>query len=85
MRSYKSYIFKFVLGTEIFYFLCLVYGKFLSGSAAELHRELFAVAVPGFVWGSAGSIVWGAVLWAIFAGFFAWFINWMHNSSLIRK
>ncbi len=83
MRSYKRYILKFILGTEIFYFLCLIYGEFLSGPAAELHRALFGVAVPGFIWGSTLSIIWGAILWAIFGGLIAWFINWMHNSSLV--
>ncbi len=85
MRSTKSYILKFVLGTEIFYFLCLLYGALLTGSAAQLHRELFAVAVPGFIWGSIASIIWGAILWAIFGGLIAWFINWMHNSSLVEN
>lgn len=84
MRSYKSYILKFIFGTEVFYFLCMFYGVFLSGQAAQLHRDLFAVAVPGFVWGSVGSVIWGAFLWGIFAAIFGWFFNWMHNSSLIK-
>ena len=85
MRSYKNYILKFVLGTEIFYFLCMLYGLLLSGPAVELHRTLYTVAIPGFVWGSFISIVWGAVFWAVVGGIVGWYLVWMHNSSLVDK
>ncbi|PJE76104.1 hypothetical protein COV04_01070 [Candidatus Uhrbacteria bacterium CG10_big_fil_rev_8_21_14_0_10_48_11] len=82
MLSYKQYIQKFVLGTEFFYVLCMVYGALLSGQAAELHRQLFAVTVPGFVWGSVLSFLWGALFLGIWAAPIGWYVAWMHNSSL---
>jgi hypothetical protein len=82
MLSTTKYAARCVLGTEVFYILCLGYGLLLTGKARELHNALFEL-LPGFVWGSAASIVWGAVLLAIFAWIGGWYIAWMHNTSIV--
>jgi Na+/citrate or Na+/malate symporter len=82
--SLKSYGWKCVLGMEVFYVACLAYGSFLTGKAQELHHSLFEL-IPWFSWGSVGSVVWGFAYFFIIAWIFAWYIVWMHNSSLIRK
>ena len=71
-----------VLGTEIFYLLCLGYGLLLSGKAKDLHHALFEL-IPGFLWGNLASMAWGAVYLAIFAWIIGWYIAWMHNASVI--
>ena len=81
--SLKSYGWKCVLGTEVFYVACMLYGTLLSGKAQELHHSLFEI-IPGFIWGSAISIVWGAVYFFVAAWIFAWYYVWMHNSSLVK-
>jgi hypothetical protein len=55
-----------VLGIEIFYVLCLGYGLLLSGKGRELHQANFEL-IPGFVWGNAVGMVWGAVFMGILA------------------
>ncbi len=82
--SLKSYGWKCVLGMEVFYVACLAYGSLLSGKAQELHHSLFEL-IPWFSWGSVGSVIWGAVYFFVVAWIFAWYIVWMHNSSLIKK
>ncbi len=86
MLSLKRYGWLCVLGGEIAYLVCLAGGYFpmRTGRAMELHRELFET-LPGFVWGSAASIVLGAVYVFVLAWIFAWYMVWMHNSSLIQK
>lgn len=81
--SLKSYGWKCVLGTEVFYVGCLIYGSFLSGKAQELHHSLFGL-IPGFTWGSVGSVIWGAAYFFVVAWIFAWYYVWMHNTSLRR-
>lgn len=71
-----------VLGTEIFYVLCLVYGSLLTEKARELHHSLFEL-LPWFVWGSPLSMIGGAVWLGIFAMIAGWYIAWMHNASLV--
>jgi hypothetical protein len=71
-----------VLGTEIFYVLCIGYGFMLSGEAMKLHHALFEL-IPGFSWGSAASMVWGALYLGIFAWVGGWYVAWMHNLSLV--
>ena len=51
-----------VLGTEIFYVLCVGYGFVLTGRAMDLHHSLFEL-IPGFSWGNSASIVWGGCIW----------------------
>lgn len=84
--SLKSYVWKCVLGTEIVYVLCLIGGylPWRTQRGIELHHALFET-LPGFTWGSFGSIVWGAILLAVIAWIFGAYIVWMHNSSLERK
>ena len=43
-----------VLGTEIFYVLCIGYGLELSSKAMELHRSLLEL-IPGIVWGDCAA------------------------------
>lgn len=94
--SFKSYASKCVLGAEIVYTACIVYGFTLgvrvtdsvAGSAdringAALHHELFNL-LPGFTWFSFGSFVIGALDIAIFAVIFGWYMVWVHNTSLIK-
>jgi len=84
--SLKSYVWKCVLGAEIVYFLCLVGGlvPWRSAASIALHHSLFET-LPGFTWLTGQSIVWGAILMAIFAFVFGSYMVWMHNSSLINK
>lgn len=82
--SLKSYGWKCVLGIEVFYVACLFYGGFLSGKAAALHHDLFTL-IPGFNWLTTGSVIWGAIYLFIAAWIFAWYMVWMHNSSLVQK
>ncbi len=82
MLSLKRYGWLCVLGAEVFYIACLVYGALLKGPAAELHHSLFAL-LPGFVWGTIGGIIIGAIDLLVFAWVFAWYMVWMHNTSLI--
>lgn len=83
--SLKSYVWKCVLGMEVVYFVCLFGGYALlrGGAAEELHRRIFEL-LPGFAWGSAGSVILGAVYMFIFAWLFGSYMVWMHNSSLVR-
>ncbi len=81
--SLKLYGWRCVLGTEVFYLLCLIYGGFLVGDAAQLHHSLFAL-LPGFAWGTVGGVIFGALDLFVFAWVFAWYYVWMHNSSLTK-
>ncbi|MBI4136270.1 MAG: hypothetical protein HY481_01850 [Candidatus Vogelbacteria bacterium] len=83
MLSLKRYGWLCVLGGEALYVICLAWGLFLAGQAAELHHSLFEL-MPGFVWGNVGSIILGAVYMFAFAWVGAWYIVWMHNTSLIK-
>jgi hypothetical protein len=82
MLSKTKYAGLCVLGTEIFYVLCLAYGLLLTGKSRELHQSLFEL-LPWFAWGNLLSMVWGAVLLGIFALIAGWYISWMHNVSLL--
>lgn len=82
--SLKSYGWKCVLGTGVFYVACLIYGTFITGTAAQLHHSLFEL-LPGFAWGTISGVIIGAIDLFVFAWIFAWYYVWMHNSSLIRK
>jgi hypothetical protein len=72
----------YVLGMEIFYVLCIIYGVLLSGKAMELHHGLFEL-IPGFGWGNPVSMVWGALYMGVLAWIGGWYIAWMHNASII--
>lgn len=82
--SLKSYGWKCVLGTGISYVVCLLYGSFITGTAAQLHHSLFEL-LPGFRWGTVSGVIIGAIDLFVFAWLFAWYYVWMHNSSLIKK
>jgi hypothetical protein len=83
--SFSSYVKKCVLGMEIAYVVCLVGGylPLRTTRGIELHHALFET-LPGFTWGSIGSMVWGAVLLALIAVIFGSYMVWMHNSSMER-
>ena len=49
-----------LLGTEVFYAMCIAYGSLLSGKARELHHSLVEL-IPGFAWGNPASMVWGGL------------------------
>ncbi len=83
--SLKKYGWKCVLGSEIVYFICLI-GGFLpirSARGVELHHAIFET-LPGFTWISPGSIILGAVYMFVLSWIFAWYLVWMHNSSLVK-
>ncbi len=84
--SLRSYGWKCVLGAEVSYALCLLGGfiPWRTEAGVALHHALFET-MPGFAWINAGSVILGAVYMFAFAWVFAWYIVWMHNSSLIRK
>ena len=83
MLSKIKYAALCVLGTEIFYILCIGYGLlFLTGKAMELHNSFFEL-IPGFAWGNPVSMALGAVYLGIMAVIAGWYIAWMHNASLI--
>ena len=74
-----------VLGSEVLYFLCLL-GELLpwrTGRAIEIHHALFET-LPGFIWLTFGSFLLGVVYMFAFAWIFAWYMVWMHNTSLVR-
>lgn len=70
-----------VLGGEIAYSVCLIYGTMLAGKAAELHHAFFEL-LPGFTWFSFSSWVVGAASVALWSGLGGAYIAWMHNVSL---
>jgi uncharacterized BrkB/YihY/UPF0761 family membrane protein len=81
--SLKSYGWKCVLGMEVAYVLCFI-GAFVpvrTAAAMQLHHTLFET-LPGFKWISFGSFILGAIYMFAFAWVFAWYVVWMHNSSL---
>lgn len=84
--SLKSYGWKCVLGGEVAYIVCLFGGLLTlrSPRATELHHLLFET-IPGFTWITFGSVVLGAVYVLAFSCIFAWYMVWMHNSSLVQE
>lgn len=70
-----------VLGGEIAYAACLVYGTMLTGRAAELHHAIFEL-LPGFTWLGIGSFLAGALTVAVWSGLAGAYIAWMHNVSI---
>lgn len=70
-----------VLGGELAYTACLLYGTRLSGKAAEFHHAIFEL-LPGFTWLGFGSYIAGALTVAIWSGVAGAYIAWMHNVSL---
>lgn len=79
--SIKKYAWLCVLGGEIAYTICMLYGLFLGGAAAELHLAIFQL-FPGFTGMDFGSWLLGAISVALWAGFSGAYIAWMHNFSL---
>lgn len=80
MLSIQKYSLLCILGGEIAYTVCMVYGFFLTGKAAEWHLALFQL-LPGF--SDMGIVSWvaGAVTVAIWSGIGGAYIAWMHNTS----
>ena len=70
-----------VLGGEVAYTVCIVYGTTLTGKGAELHHALFEL-LPGFSWLGFGSYIAGAVSVAIWSGIGGAYVAWMHNVSI---
>mgnify|MGYP001566621141 FL=1 len=69
------------LGGEIAYTVCMLYGRWLTGKAAELHLAIFQL-FPGFTDIGFRSWLMGAVTVAVWSLFTGCFIAWMHNTSL---
>lgn len=70
-----------VFGGEIAYTVCMLYGNFLTGKAAELHLALFQL-LPGYSGINFSSWFIGAISVAIWSGVGGAYISWMHNVSL---
>ncbi len=66
---------------EIAYVVCLIGGHLPLRT--ELHHTLLET-LPGFTWGSFGSVIWGAILLGLLAVVAGSYMVWMHNSSLER-
>jgi hypothetical protein len=68
--------------------MCIGNGDILSAlpllpdKAKELHRALFEL-IPGFVWGNAISMTWGALYMGLIAWIVGSYIAWMHNASIV--
>ena len=86
MLSLKRYGWLCVVGAEVAYAACLAGGylPFRTARGVELHHAIFET-LPGFVWGSAGSYLLGALYLFAGAWAFAAYMVWMHNSSIVQK
>ena len=82
--SLKKYSLLCMLGGEIAYAACLIYGTTLAGKVAEFHHAIFEL-LPGFTWLSLGSFITGAITIGVWSGIGGAYIAWMHNFSLERK
>ncbi|MEK7547994.1 MAG: hypothetical protein AAB540_03810 [Patescibacteria group bacterium] len=82
--SIKKYAGLCVLGGEVAYTACLIYGTMLTGKVAEFHHAIFEL-LPGFTWLGIGSWLAGAVTVAVWSGLGGSYIAWMHNVSLEKK
>ena len=79
--SFSKYGWRCVLGAEVFYALCLMFGLSLTGADFTLHNSLFEL-LPGFTWISLSSVLIGAVQIFIYSWIFAAYMVWMLNSSM---
>lgn len=79
--SFVPYAAKCVLGSEIMYALCLVFGSTLSGDAAQLHHKLLEL-LPGFTWLTPAGVIAGGIVIAVYSFIFGLYVVWMYNSSL---
>ncbi len=70
-----------VLGGEIAFTACMLYGNLLGGKVAELHLALFQL-LPGYTGINFGSWILGAITIAIWSGIGGAYIAWMHNVSI---
>jgi hypothetical protein len=70
-----------VLGGEVAYTACMLYGTFLTGKTAELHLAIFQL-FPGFTGMNFVSWLLGALTIAMWSGIGGAYISWMHNVSL---
>jgi hypothetical protein len=82
--SIKKYSALCILGGEIAYGACLIYGATLAGSSAALHHAIFEL-LPGFAWFNFGSLIAGAVTVGVWSGLGGAYIAWMHNTSLVTS
>lgn len=73
-----------VLGGEIAYTVCMLYGAMLSGKTTDLHLALFQL-LPGFNGINFVSWFLGALSIAVWSGIGGAFVAWMHNASIVRK
>ena len=73
-----------IVGGEVVYVACYVYGFFLSGKIAELHQSLFSL-LPGFACGTITGFLLGAISIALWAGIGGLYISWMHNVSMVKR
>lgn len=81
--SIKKYAWLCVLGGEAVYTVCMLYGNFLTGKAAELHLALFQL-LPGYSGMNFGSWFLGAISVAVWSAVAGAYVAWMHNVSLQR-
>ncbi len=72
------------LGGVVAYSVCMVYGLFLAGKAAELHLALFQL-LPGFAGMDGISWFFGAISVVVWSAVGGAYIAWMHNVSIMKK
>jgi hypothetical protein len=82
--SVSKYAMLCVLGGEIAFTVCMLYGLFLTGKAAELHTALFQL-FPGYSGMNFVSWLSGAVSVALWSGIGGAYIAWMHNVSIKKS
>lgn len=82
--SIGKYVILCILGGEIAYTVCMLYGNWLNGRAAELHLSLFQL-LPGYTGLNFNSWILGAITIAIWAGIGGSYVAWMHNASLRKN
>ena len=79
--SIKTYAALCVLGGEVMYTVCMLYGLTLSGKAADLHLSLFQL-LPGYSGINLVSWIAGSVSVVLWSGIGGAYIAWMHNKSI---
>lgn len=72
-----------VLGGEIAFTVCMVYGRFLTGKAAEMHTAIFQM-LPGYSGMNFFSWLAGAGVVAVWSGAMGAYVAWMHNVSISK-
>lgn len=79
--AYKPYLWRCILGGEIVYVLCVMYGVMINPATQGVHTALFNT-LPGFTWLTPGSFVLGLLYVFVTSVVFGAYMVWMHNASV---